>query len=150
MRDQPSIPRYSLRTSFIGLAFVGLGLLALMRPFDWVLLIVNLAVSYSIVFALVSALASTGSRRLVAATYAATALTMFLSGQMFYSRLLPDRWVETVYVAMHAPSDPAVWNADNAGAFCAILDRLCVVVLSTVAAYIIPWLVQRGNMPPHA
>lgn len=31
-----------------------------------------------------------------------------------------------------------------------ILNRLVLVVVSTIAAYTIPWLVQRGQKPPEA
>jgi hypothetical protein len=154
MQTPPSKFRFSLRALFVATAFVALGLGALKYPFEWVLFGVDLAVALSVVFALVSALVSAGSRRLYWAAYTASAFAFLLMGTEPTLTFLPPKLLNIICEAMHpmyVPIDRVSFESldmESAGFFLEIANRLGVVVFSTVAAYIIPWLVQRGQKPP--
>jgi hypothetical protein len=145
MQNQPSRFHFSLRAVFIWTTFVALGLAALKYPFIWVGVVVNLAVAYSVVFALISALVNRGDRRLFWATYAATVPAIVLLSQNYFTPLLPQRWMRSFYMAIHA-TDMVEDGSDVF--FMQLVEELCLVVFSAIAAYIIPWLVQRGQKQP--
>ena len=138
---------------FVWTAFVALGLAALKYPFAWVVVVVNTAVVASVVFALVSALASVGSRRLFWAAYAASGVVVLVISPAEISTFLPDDLANIMCRAM-IPQDIPVerlgygFELDATQNWMLIADRLSVVVGSTAAAYIIPWLVQWGQKPP--
>lgn len=141
MQNQPSTLQFSLRALFIVTAFVGLGLLALKYPSPWALLVVSLAVLLLFAYAVVASLVSTGNRRLFWAAFAATAVTRLL-GQY---TIVPYDCIQWLWVVLHPPgphSDPAYSGGTTFHAICA---NLSVVVVSTIAAYLIPWLVRRGK-----
>ena len=145
MQNQPSTFRFSLRALFVCTAFVGLGLLALKYPSDWLLMLVNLAVAFSIVYALISAWVNMGGHRLFWGAYAATAVTLLIS-----KFDVPETVVEVVWSVMHSGSTLRYVNpfgelVRTATWFARVLDFLFVLAISSVAAYIIPWLVQRGQ-----
>jgi|PlaIllAssembly_1097288.scaffolds.fasta_scaffold233197_2 hypothetical protein len=157
MQNQPSTLRFSLRAMFIWTAFVALGLAALKYPFAWVAFVVDLAIGFSVVFALVSALASMDSGRLFWAAYAASVpVIFFISPINITTSFLPPEWVNILAETIH-PTDIQLervafdfLEVDAARNFLLIANRLSAVMFSAVAAYIIPWLVQRGKKPPHA
>lgn len=148
MNDQSHTIRFSLRAIFIGTALVGIGVLTLKYPYSWVLSLVNLAVAFSIVFALISAVAGTGSRRLFHATYGLAAVTVLLMTEMFLSPFLPNDWIGHFYIVSHPMDTLSIDNADAEMYFVQIIRRWELVVLSTAAAYTIPWLVTRRHTAP--
>jgi len=148
MDSQPHTVRFSLRAIFIGMSLVGIGVLTLMHPYSWVLSLVNLAVAFSIVFALMSAVVGTGNHRLFSATYGLAAVTVLLMTEMFVSPFLPNDWIGHFYIVSHPMHTLSIDNADAEMYFVQIARRRELVVLSTAAAYTIPWLVTRGNTAP--
>jgi hypothetical protein len=148
MNDQPNTIRFSLRAIFIGMSLVGIGVLTLKYPYSWVLSLVNLAVAFSIVFALISAVAGTGNHQLFCVTYGVMAVTALLMTQQFLSPFLPDQWIETIYSAIHSEYGWSAESVDTKMGFVQIVSRWEVVVLSTAAAYTIPWLATRRNTAP--
>ena len=145
MNDQSHTFRFSLRAIFICTTLVGIGVLTLKYPYSWVLCLVNLAVAFSIVFALISAVAGTGNRRLFHASYGLAAVTVLLMTREYELSFLPIEWLETIYSAIHSENGWRVESFDTETWFVYIAWRWEVVVLSTAAACIIPWLVKRGN-----
>ncbi len=148
MNDQPNTIRFSLRAIFIGMSLVGIGVLTLKYPYSWVLCLVNLAVAFSIVFALISAVAGTGNRRLFHATYGVTAMTIFVMFPVSELWFLDIVWLETIYSSIHPDTAWSVENSDTRTWFVLIIWRWLVVVLSTAAAYTIPWLATRRHTAP--
>jgi drug/metabolite transporter (DMT)-like permease len=130
---------------FICTAFVGVGLLALMYPFHWVAMTVQLAAVLVVAYAFIAALASTGTRRLFWAAFAATAI-VFLFGQILS---VPYECTIMLWNALH-PADPHNGLAsdifiDQDVPFHSIRANLYVLVVSTAAAYLLPWLAKRGH-----
>lgn len=131
-------------------AFAGLGLLALKLPSPWMLLIVDLTVVFVVAYALVSVLVvSTGSRqKLFWAAFFAAFVASSLLLESPYSSRLPYVFVKWLLMLLH-PS-PSKLAGGESEYFFIIAGRLFVVMISTAAAYIIPWLVQRGQKPQEA
>jgi hypothetical protein len=148
MDYQPHTIRFSLRAIFIDMSLVGIGVLTLKYPYYWVLSLVNLAVAFSIVFALISALAGTGNRRLFHATYGLAAVTVLLMTREYELSFLPIEWLETIYSAIHSEYGWSVESVNSEMWFVYIAWRWEVVVLSTAAAYTIPWLATLRNTAP--
>lgn len=69
---------------------------------------------------------------------------------------LPGNLLAVICKVMHpmyVPIDRVAFESldlEGAGFFMEIANRLGVVVFSTAAAYIIPWLVQRGQKSPQS
>ena len=144
MQNQPSVIRFTLRALFICTAFVGLGLSALMYPFDWVLLIVNLVVVLLVTYAFIRVLACTGNRRLVGVCFmAASMLLIFNVYVPPFSHELTLRLCEVLH-------GEASIGTKEKQYFLPIARRLYLIVLSTAAAYFVPWIAQRGQKPPQA
>ncbi|MBC8870167.1 MAG: hypothetical protein H8E44_12160 [Planctomycetes bacterium] len=141
MQNQPNTLRFTLRALFICTAFVGLGLAALLRPFAWVLMIVQVVVLLLVVYAFVSALVSTGNRRLFWAAFAATATA---AGFLHFLGV-PHQYGKWLWWVLHGedPHPAATGQGAPSSAFRLILQDFYVIAVSTAAAYIIPWLVQR-------
>lgn len=148
MHNQPYTVRFSLRAIFVGMFLVGIGVVTLKYSYSWVLFLVNLGVIFSIVFALISAWAGTGNRRLFYATYGVTAMTIFVMIPISELAFLPVDWLESIYSAIHSEDGWSAGNSDTGTWFVVIIWRWEVVVLSIAAAYIIPWLVTRSNTDP--
>lgn len=153
MPNQPSTFRFTLRALFIVTAFVGLGLLALKYPNasrPWV----NMSVVLLVAYASISALVRTGTRRLFWAAFAVTAATALLACQshllMGPITYLPSSWFSSLAQALHPPRGPGGLDTPATYSCTQITHLLSIIVLSTAAAYIIPWLVQRGQKPPRA
>ena len=145
MQNQPSTFRFTLRALFICTAFVGLGLLAMKYP-SLAVTPVQLAVVLLVAYAVIAALVHTGTSRLFWGAFAVAAVIWLVS--RFY---VPDEYVRFVWMMNH-PEALALqpWERITQGtekALIEVLHCLFAVLVSTVAAYIIPWLVQRGQKP---
>ncbi len=147
MQNKPSTFRFSLRALFMVTAFVGLGLLALMYPLHWVPFAITLAVAFLFAYSIVAVLASKGSRRLFWAAFAATAAAILLLSENIFSQFLPHDWMTSIFLHLHPTDEMGVQNRDADMGFVQTVNRLLTITISTVAAYIIPWLVQRGQKP---
>jgi hypothetical protein len=139
MQDQPSRFRFSLRALFVSTAFVGLGLYALKCPSPWLPLVLGTVIVFLFCYAVVAVLASTGSRRLFWAAFATMVVTLQfgvkelpMECSMLIWHFLP---VPNAYQELTVPW-PLLHN---------IASLLSMLAISTVAAYIIPRLVQRGQ-----
>ena len=150
MQNHPSTFRFTLRALFICTAFVSIGLLALMHPLYWVPFAITLAVAFLFAYSIVAVLASTDHRRLFWAAFAATAAAILLMSESIFPQLLPHDWMTGIFLQLHPTDEMGVQNRDADMAFAQIVNRLLTIPISTVAAYIIPWLVQRGRTPPQA
>lgn len=148
MDYQPHTVRFSLRAIIIGMSLVGICVLTLKYPYSWVLSLVNLAVAVSIAFALISAVVCNGNHHLFRVAYGVMAVTALLMTQQFLSPFLPDQWIETMYSAIHSEYGWSVESVDTKMGFVQIVSKWELVVVSTAAAYTIPWLVTRGNNAP--
>ena len=147
MQNQPSTFRFTLRAMFICTAFAGLGLVVLKDSNDRMPIIVNLAVELLIVYAIIAALARTGRRRLFWAAFAATAVLIFINDKGIYRGFFYELAGELWALTLQHLLIPGGAHQDQWTAFLFIGDRLCLILISTAAAYIIPWLVQRGQKP---
>ena len=144
MHHEPSTFQFSLRAMFIYTTLVALGLLGLMYTAPWVVLLLWIVVVLLFSYAIVAVLASSGNRRLFWAAFATTAVALRFSvnetpnlvKDWLWGVLFPDT---PAYVS-HFPSYDDV---------CDFARLLFVLAVSTTAAHIIPWLVQRGQEPPH-
>jgi hypothetical protein len=142
MQTQPTTFRFPLRFVFIWTVFVGLGLLALKRPFPVVLVTVNSAVVLVVVYAIAEIFASAGSRRLFWVSFAAAAVTMLIAK----SSILPERFVAMLWELIHPGAErfdlrnPFVADFHMA-AFDEIVRGLYMIAVSTAAGYVIPWIV---------
>lgn len=140
MQNQSNAFNCTLRVLFVSVAFVVTGWLALTHPNDWVLLVVELAISLLVAYALVFALVSTGSRRLSWAAFLGTLATnawFLLPG---YRGQLPTEFVRW---ASAIRGQPHRFHGKEDANFATILACLLIIAVSTASAYVIPWLVQR-------
>lgn len=138
-----------MRALFMLTVFVGLGLLALKYPSAWMHMIVKVAVLLLVVYAFISALVSTGNRRLFWAAFAATAVAFMLMSENFLAQFLPYEWTNSIFLRLHPADEMGVQNREANVAFAIMLNRLCLILISTIAAYLIPWLVQRRCESTH-
>lgn len=143
MQDQPSTFRFSLRALFVYTTLAGLGLAGLMYASPWVVLSLTLVVAFLFCYAVVAVLAASGNRRLFWAAFAATAVTLRF-GFKEPPNLVTIRLWELLFpgTAPHAVHFPDYEDV------CSFATLLSVLVVSITTAYIIPWLVQRGQKPP--
>jgi hypothetical protein len=145
MQNQPGTFRFSLRAMFICTAFVALGVLALMHASPWVELVLALVVVLLFAYSIVAVLATTGSRRLFWAAFAATAFML-----CFGVKELPDQCVGWLWDVLYPNTEPWAVSFPSLDDLRNVATRLFHLVVSTAAAYILPWLVQRGRQPPQA
>lgn len=135
--------RFSLRGLFVCAAFVGLGLLALMNPHNWVLSLLTLTHSALFVYAVVVVLASTGARRLF---WAAFASSMLLADVAYF-----DAWQaefsNQLTALLHPDLDDGLaFGPEDPFYVCSsLLSQFLTLAVSVVLAYVIPYLVQRGQ-----
>jgi len=140
MQDQPSTFRSGLPALFICIAVVGLWLLCRVAPHPWLVLIINLVLAFSVAYALISVLVSTGNRRLSSAAFAATAVVL-LSIQLPITECFSQHYRLLLWFKMLVHDNYSPHNYLIRG----LHDRLFVIMLSVAAAYLLPWIVQRGQ-----
>ena len=144
MQNQPSTFRFSLRAMFICMAFMGFGMAALRYPHSWVMLILGMVAVLLFAYAAVVVLATAGRRRLYWAAFAATAVSVYFLRRTVVPVDLCRQLGKALSVPV-ASTDP-LYRQDLCFYDVAVLLHLLTV--STLAAYIIPWLVQRGQKQP--
>lgn len=143
--DEPvSTFRFSLRGLFVTTAFVGFGLAALRYPYSPVLLILGSITVLLFAYAAVMVLASTGRRRLFWAAFATTAVAVYSVRRTVVPVDLCRQLARVLSVPVIS-TDPS-YRQDLS--FNDVVFLLHLLMVSTLAAYIIPWLVQRGQKPP--
>ena len=151
MRDQPSTFRFNLWALFVCTTFVGLGLAALRYASPWGRCTADFALMGFVTYAFVAAVASTGSRRLFWAAFAASACVSLFVG-LSLGPYRPSVWLWDVIRPAEHEAAAAIRSGQRAGAdtqaFDAIFRDIFVIAVAIVAAYTIPWLVQRGQEPP--
>ena len=113
--------------------------------------LLNFALMGFVTYAFVAAVASTGSRRLFWAAFAASACVSLFVG-LSLGPYRPSVWLWDVIRPAEHEAAAAIRSGQRAGAdtqaFDAIFRDIFVIAVATVAAYIIPWFVQRGQKPP--
>lgn len=164
MEHQPNTFRFSLRALFVCTTFVGVGLLAIKYPSPISDLVVTVATLLLLASAIAIALLTTGSRRGFWATFAVFSFVLLQHPEVVPPGLSHQLW-KVVHRDMDVPITPRSslplpppsFSSDDLGesvsrsiAFRDILFHCSVLVFSTAAAYIVPWLVQRGQKPPVA
>jgi hypothetical protein len=142
MTDKPSHPGFSLTTLLLWTAFAGLGCLAVKYPSVWVMHLINMTLVFLFAYATGAAFVCGGSRRLFWVVFCSSLLLVLLIGQ-------PAEWrsVGQISAWMHPDVDePSSFGGTRSIQYyncTTVIGRLITPVLSTIAAYIIPWLVQR-------
>jgi len=146
MQNQPSTIQFSLRALFVSVAFVGLALLALKYPTAWVLLVAQVALLLLVVYAVIAAVVSTGSRRLFWLAFTVSAAASIFGNHVAVP--YPGMYWLWGMLQPRVPTSSLVTEPELN--FRQLLGVLYIITVSTIAAYIIPWLVQRGQKPPQA
>ena len=147
MSDKPSTPRFSLRALFVLVAFMGLGLLAIRYSNAVALDAVRAMTGILYASAAAIALLTEGSRRPFWAAFAITAIILTWLSEPYIPHSTTN-YLWPIFHPDHPLPDPASsYRIDtpepNPQLFGVIVWRLSVVLISTAAAYIIPWFVHR-------
>jgi thiol:disulfide interchange protein len=119
---------------------VALSLLALKYPSAWVLQLVRLVSVFLFAYALVAVLSASGSRRLFWAAFAAVQFTVMHGASVVVPSQFTE-WLQEVYSA-YPPEDEYSSFRETQTQYNQLASCLQVLVVATVAGYIVPWVVK--------